>query len=98
MTHPASALIRGAAAATLLCLAAFSAPAHAGDPIPSKPEPGALKLGIEPWLGYGQWYIAQKKGIFDKQGLSKVDIELLRQAPPPVDFRPLTGPVLPRKP
>jgi hypothetical protein len=31
-------------------------------------------------------------------GLSKVDIELLRQAPPPVDFRPLTGPVLPRKP
>jgi len=74
MTHPASALIRGAAAATLLCLAAFFAPAHAGDPIPSKPEPGALKLGIEPWLGYGQWYIAQKKGIFDQQGLSKVDI------------------------
>ena len=74
MTHPASALIRGAAAATLLCLAAFSAPAHAGDAIPSKPEPGALKLGIEPWLGYGQWYIAAKKGIFDQQGLSKVDI------------------------
>jgi NitT/TauT family transport system substrate-binding protein len=30
-------------------------------------------MGIEPWLGYGPWRIAQKKGYFTKNGL-KVDI------------------------
>ena len=37
--------------------------------IPSKPESGLIKMGIEPWIGYGPWYIAEKEGLFKKQGL-----------------------------
>jgi len=40
--------------------------------IPPKPEPGAIKMGIEPWLGYGQWHIAAKKGFFGQAGLEPV--------------------------
>ena len=42
--------------------------------IPPKPEPGAIKMGIEPWLGYGQWHIAAKKGFFGQAGLDSVEI------------------------
>ena len=45
----------------------------AGD-IPATPESGPIKMGIEPWLGYGQWHIAAKKGLFKKVGLDSVDI------------------------
>ena len=45
-----------AGAATLLAGSAVRR-ALAGD-IPSKPEAGAIKMGIAPWLGYGIWYIA----------------------------------------
>lgn len=37
--------------------------------IPAKPEAGVIKMGIEPWIGYGPWYIAEQKGFFKKQGL-----------------------------
>lgn len=42
--------------------------------IPSTPEPGIVKIALEPWLGYGQWYIAQKNGSFAKEGLKNVQI------------------------
>jgi NitT/TauT family transport system substrate-binding protein len=38
--------------------------------IPSKPEAGVFRMGIEPWLGYGPWRIAEAKGIFKKNGLN----------------------------
>jgi NitT/TauT family transport system substrate-binding protein len=44
------------------------------DDIPATPEPGAVKMGIEPWLGYGQWHIAAKKGLFKRAGLDSVEI------------------------
>jgi NitT/TauT family transport system substrate-binding protein len=37
---------------------------------PGKPEPGTFRMGIEPWLGYGPWRIAEAKGIFKKNGLN----------------------------
>lgn len=40
----------------------------------SKPEDGPFKLGVEPWLGYGQWQVAQAKGMFKRQGLADVQI------------------------
>ena len=61
-----------AGAATLLVTSALSR-ALAAD-IPTKPEAGAIKMGIEPWLGYGIWYIAAKKGIFKAHGLDDVEI------------------------
>ena len=42
--------------------------------LPAKPEAGAIKMGIEPWLGYGQWHVAAKKGLFKEQGLDDVEI------------------------
>ncbi|HTV56706.1 MAG TPA: ABC transporter substrate-binding protein, partial [Terriglobia bacterium] len=47
--------------------------AQAAD-IPSTPEPGTVKIAVEPWLGYGQWYVAQKKGFYAKEGLKDVQI------------------------
>ncbi|HEX4767661.1 MAG TPA: ABC transporter substrate-binding protein [Lichenihabitans sp.] len=61
-------------AATAGLTLALAAPANAAETIPAKPEAGTFKLGIEPWLGYGQWHVAAKKGFFAKQGLEKVDI------------------------
>lgn len=65
--------IRSALVAAAIGLVAASA-AHAAGKIPAKPESGTFKIGIEPWLGYGQWYIARDKGMFKKNGLSDVQI------------------------
>lgn len=35
-------------------------------------EPNTISIGIQPWLGYGQWYIAQDKGFFAENGLANV--------------------------
>ena len=59
-------LMTGAAAV----LAGATARLALADEIPATPEPGAIKMGIEPWLGYGQWHIAAKKGLFKKVGLN----------------------------
>jgi NitT/TauT family transport system substrate-binding protein len=61
-----------AGAATLLTGSAVGQ-ALAGD-IPSTPEAGAIKMGIEPWLGYGIWHIAARKGHFKANGLDEVEI------------------------
>lgn len=42
----------------------------AASSIPTKPESGVIKMGIEPWIGYGPWYIAQQEGYFKKLGLN----------------------------
>ena len=61
------------AGAAALGVAASFRSARAQD-IPAKPEAGAIKMGIEPWLGYGQWHVAAKKGLFKEQGLDDVEI------------------------
>jgi NitT/TauT family transport system substrate-binding protein len=69
----ASAFRRLLAAASIGLLAAPAAQA-ADATIPAKPESGSFKIGIEPWLGYGQWHVAKEKGLFAKQGLGDVQI------------------------
>lgn len=75
---PLNSRVTRRAAALFLSLgvgwAALNAPALAAEAIPMKPEAGAFKLGIEPWLGYGQWHVAAKKGLFAKEGLTDVQI------------------------
>jgi NitT/TauT family transport system substrate-binding protein len=44
------------------------------DEIPTTPEAGDIKMGVVPWLGYGQWHIAAKKDYFKAAGLEKVEI------------------------
>jgi NitT/TauT family transport system substrate-binding protein len=64
-------LLKAGAATALSGLAAR---ASFADDMPMKPEAGAVKMGIEPWLGYGQWHIAAKKGLFTAAGLESVEI------------------------
>ncbi len=33
-----------------------------------------VRIGTQPWIGYGPWWIAQERGLFDKYGL---DVELV---------------------
>lgn len=34
----------------------------------------SLKMGTEPWIGYGPWWIARAKGFFKKEG---IDVQLI---------------------
>jgi NitT/TauT family transport system substrate-binding protein len=65
------ALIQAGGAALVIAGAWRTAMAQA---IPASPESGSIKMGIEPWLGYGQWHIAAKQGLFKKAGLDNVEI------------------------
>ena len=62
------ALIQAGGAALIIAAGAGKGIAQA---IPASPESGAVKMGIEPWLGYGQWHIAAKKGLFKQAGLDE---------------------------
>ena len=33
------------------------------------PEDGTFQMGIEPWLGYGGWLVAEKQGLFANNGI-----------------------------
>ena len=59
--------------AAAFATAAVIRPSFAQD-IPSAPEAGDIKMGIEPWLGYGQWHIAAKKDLFKTVGLDSVEV------------------------
>lgn len=43
------------------CVMAAAVATWAADP---KVEPGTLKVGVEPWLGYGQMHVAAAHGLF----------------------------------
>jgi NitT/TauT family transport system substrate-binding protein len=59
-----------AAALTLILGLGVSLGLGAGQAaIPTKPESGTFQMGIEPWLGYGPWRIAEAKGYFTRNGL-----------------------------
>ncbi|KAF1053535.1 MAG: putative aliphatic sulfonates-binding protein [Stenotrophomonas maltophilia] len=61
---------------TASCAAALLAgAAHAADlKSDLKPEAGTFKMGMQPWLGYGQWYVAEQSGAFKANGLNKVEL------------------------
>ncbi len=67
--------MRMAAVAAALGTMLIAAPSRAADTaIPATPEPGPIKIGIEPWLGYGQWDIAAKQHLFAEHGLKDVSL------------------------
>ena len=65
--------VMGATALALL-LGFGGLAARADDAIPTTPEPGTFKIAMEPWLGYGQWVIADSKGFFKEHGLQDVQL------------------------
>jgi NitT/TauT family transport system substrate-binding protein len=38
------------------------------------PESGPFRMSMQPWLGYALWYVARDRGLFEKNGLSRVDL------------------------
>lgn len=69
-----SKISRGAIAFSVIGVLAHAVPANAADAIPTQPEAGTFKLGIEPWLGYGQWHVAAGKGFFKAAKLDDVNL------------------------
>ncbi len=65
---------RALAVAAVMGVVPGSAAKVADTTIPTVPEAGSFKMGIEPWLGYGPWHIADAKGLFKANGLSDVQI------------------------
>jgi NitT/TauT family transport system substrate-binding protein len=65
---------RAAIALGVIGALAQAVPACAADAIPTQPEAGTFKLGIEPWLGYGQWHVAAAKGLFKTAKLDEVEL------------------------
>lgn len=55
---------------TVCCIGLLSLSTHA---VYAAGDEG-VKMGIQPWLGYGQWYIAEQKNLFDKDKLQKVEL------------------------
>jgi NitT/TauT family transport system substrate-binding protein len=51
----------------LVLLASSAAPAIAA-PAPAA-APIKVRIGTQPWIGYGPWWIAKEKGLFEKYGL-----------------------------
>lgn len=71
MTHTsrASRAVASLAVATaLLATTACAAPGNA-DPDTTAPASSSVGMGIQPWLGYGPWYIAQENGYFEDEGV-----------------------------
>ncbi len=60
-----------ATCASLLLAGAAHAAAIKAD---TKPEAGTFKMGMQPWLGYGQWYVAEQAGAFKANGLEQVEL------------------------
>jgi NitT/TauT family transport system substrate-binding protein len=60
----------GVAGAAIACITAQAS----ADDLPTTPESGDIKMGINPWLGYGQWHIAVKKDMFKATGLGAVEL------------------------
>lgn len=52
---------------TLFVLALLMAFVFSACGAPAKP--AVVQIGTQPWIGYGPWWIAQEKGIFEKYGL-----------------------------
>ncbi|MCA1177805.1 MULTISPECIES: ABC transporter substrate-binding protein [unclassified Pantoea] len=52
------------------CFSLFTLAAHSVYAAEAAP----IKMGVEPWLGYGQWHIASAKDLFAKSGLKKVEV------------------------
>ncbi len=49
--------------------AATTAPAESAAAVACTPEAGTFRMGTEPWLGYGPWWVADSKGLFAQNGL-----------------------------
>ena len=64
-TTAASTETTAAAAQTTVAAAADTTAAPADFPLP---ESGTFQMGIEPWLGYGGWLVADKNGLFANNG------------------------------
>lgn len=65
--------VAAGALATLACAIHIGIASAAG--LASKAaEPGEVQMGMNPWIGYGPWIIADQKGLFKKNGLKDVKL------------------------
>ncbi len=57
------------------CAPVAPAAAPAGEPAPALTP---VRIGTQPWIGYGPWWIAQDQGMFEKHGLQAELIDFVQ--------------------
>lgn len=74
-----STLLLALAVALAGCSAAApaAAPASDGAAAPAT-APIAVRIGTQPWIGYGPWWIAQEQGLFAKHGIEAQLIDFVQ--------------------
>lgn len=73
MTSTTTALRAAGALAVSAALLLTTACAGSADPAASDSQTTTVGMAVQPWLGYGPWYIAEENGYFADQG---VDVEI----------------------
>lgn len=58
-----------AALLLVLVLAGCTAAAPAAAPAAEPAAATVVRIGTQPWIGYGPWWIAQEQGLFAKHGI-----------------------------
>ena len=65
-----------------LAVTACAAPAAPAADAPAAPDTGAalttVRIGTQPWIGYGPWWIAADQGLFEKHGLQAELIDFVQ--------------------
>ncbi len=79
MLNKSRLLIVGAIAAAL-ALVGCAAPAATTSPSAGATQEVTVRMGIQPWIGYGQWHVAQAKGMLAAKGIKLQLIELKSDA------------------
>jgi NitT/TauT family transport system substrate-binding protein len=72
----AAALLLASALAACTLAPAPAAPA-AGAPA-NAPDAVTVRIGTQPWIGYGPWWIAQEQGLFAKHGIDAQLIDFVQ--------------------
>jgi NitT/TauT family transport system substrate-binding protein len=65
----AAACSSSATPAPSVAASAAASAAASGAAAACTPESGTFRMGTEPWLGYGPWWVADSKGLFEQNGL-----------------------------
>lgn len=71
-----SRLLVAGALATALAMAGCAAPAPTAAPSAGAPQAVTVRMGIQPWIGYGQWHVAEAKEMLADKGIELELIEL----------------------
>ena len=80
----AGLLAAGLIPATIGCAGSAQTPKVAGVTvsIQGRPEGGTVRMATSAWLGYAPWFVAQRKRLFQREGLDGMQMRIFRSSAP----------------